>query len=258
MMLNDISPDDRENIFVDTNILIRKIEEKPESIKFKKLAISKRFYATEFSKLEFKRAYLKYYFSLYSFIIDNNNDLDVACNRIREMTSSQSTQKKKDAEKWLDILEHLEYSEKDKNSIIARINTLMRFELMHEFEENVNFIDSVLKCDLINLKTRNHRKFITKINCSGCKNHSNGIDKRILGKIHSELIVLDDNELIEMCRIIEKIFRDEKLNQHDCKLIGDVVISIDAPNEMTIHTSNYEHLNPICSSLNKKVVSHKK
>ncbi|MCG7850509.1 MAG: hypothetical protein MIO93_15230 [ANME-2 cluster archaeon] len=202
-MFNDISHDGRENIFVDTNILIRKIEDKPEYREFRELAISKRFYASEFSKLEFKRAYLKKYFSLYYFIIDNNNDLDEACKRIRKMTFSQSTQQKEEAEKWLDILEQLEYSKKDNNSIIGRINTLMRFELMYAFEENVIFIDSVLKCDLIKMNVRNYKKFLTKINCDGCKNHSTGIDKRILCEIHNELIILDDKELNNVCKIME-------------------------------------------------------
>lgn len=249
MTISNISHFDGENIFVDTNILVRKIEGKHG---YRELSSSNNFFASEFSILEFKRSVILKHYSLYTLIIDNDNNIDETCKQIRKLILKTSYQK--DARDWLDILERLGYPDKNNRSIIANLRNLMRFQLLHLFKENVDFIDSIIKCDLINMKTKDHNKFISKIECKGCKNHSECINKTILHTIYDEVIILGQKEGFDkICYGLEKIFNDEALEKHDCVLLGDVVVIIDAPDDMLILTRDCEHFLPICSSLNKNV-----
>lgn len=251
MMIEGIHTHDFENVYVDTNILFKKME--GESSKYYKLSKTKNFYASVFSILEFKRTLIKDCISLHYFLLENNNDLGEAYRRIK--TIQKNPLYNRQAANWITVLKVLGFPNKSERSIIQKLRILITFGLESKFKENVTFIDSVIKCDKIYIKPKKYKEgFLFKVGCGGCEKFHNSIERSVLENVYNVIHPIEkENDVDKICLSLVKIIQNKEIENHDCVMLGDIIISIDAPLEMPILTKD-PHLVPICSSLNKEVI----
>jgi len=66
-----------------------------------------------------------------------------------------------------------------------------------------------------------------------------------------------DQELEKMKKAVEKIlkYHDEIANRTNCWHCGDAIIAIECPSQAQLFTTNQKHFQPICSAINKDVIS---
>ncbi|MBE0520648.1 MAG: hypothetical protein IBX39_00045 [Candidatus Methanoperedenaceae archaeon] len=251
MKIDKIHSLSTKDIFVDTNILFKKLDGKQSE--YYKLSKTKKFHASKFSILEFKRTLIKDCVSLYYLLLDNNNDLGMAYRRINNMT--ENPQYKRQAANWITILKVLGFPNKSERSIIQKLRILITFGLESKFKENVTFIDSVIKCDKIYIKPKKYKEgFLFKVGCGGCEKFHNSIERSVLENVYNVIHPIEkENDVDKICLSLVKIIQNKEIENHDCVMLGDIIISIDAPLEMPILTKD-PHLVPICSSLNKEVI----
>lgn len=66
-----------------------------------------------------------------------------------------------------------------------------------------------------------------------------------------------DQEMQKMKNAVEKVlkYHDEIANRTNCWHCGDAIIAIECPIEAKLFTTNKKHFQPICSAINKDVIS---
>ncbi|MCK4798957.1 MAG: hypothetical protein KAT05_16400 [Spirochaetes bacterium] len=255
MMIEEILTDGVKDVYVDTNILFKKLDGKQS--KYYKLSKTNNFHASKFSLLEFKRTLIKDCISLHYFLLENNNDLGDAYRRIENI--KKNPKYNRHASNWITILKVLGFPDKSERSIIQKLRNLITFGLEYKFKENVTFVDSVIKCDKIDIKPKKYKEvFLFNVVCGGCNKFHNSLERSVLQNLYDVIHPIEKEvDLEQTCLSLLKILQNEEIKNHDCVMLGDIIISIDAPLEMIFLTEDSD-LVPICSSLNKEVIYLKK
>ena len=255
MTIEKINVDGVEDVYVDTNILFKKID--GGQSKYYKLSKTNNFHASKFSILEFKRTLIKDCISLHYFLLENNNDLSEAYRRIQNI--KKNPQYNRQASNWVTVLKVLGFPYRSERSIIQKLRRLILFDLEYKFKENVTFIDSVIKCEKIDIKPKKYKEdFLFNVGCGGCKKFHNSLERSVLQNVYDVIHPMEKEiDLEQTCVSLVKILENEEIENHDCVMLGDIIISIDAPLGM-IFLTNDPDIVPICSSLNKEVIYLKK
>lgn len=74
-----------------------------------------------------------------------------------------------------------------------------------------------------------------------------------LRKLHNDILSI--TYLRSLCNLLVQVIDNPKIAKgRNCRILGDVIISLDAPDDQTIFSTNIEDFEPICSSLGRKFI----
>lgn len=240
-------------IFIDTNVGIKRIENTKNGTKIRTYLSGKTLFTSTYVLMEFKRTILKDAVSLYT-MLQEGATLDDTHRRINKMLDDRTTSKI--ASRWVILLGLLGYpQERDKIRTVKSLEYLIRKGLVFQFLHEIQLLQSRTKCSSAGIKpTKREGKYELNMECSmnNCDIKSTIIANRgVFEDILTRIIDSREDYFKELSDIINETLNDaDNMKEEYCNRLGDVVVAIDCPNEMELCTSDH-HFNIICEVIGK-------
>ena len=238
-------------LFLETTIQIerifgRKSEDIFEFLKDKEVLTS------NYVLMEFKRTILKDCTVLYSFLKEEKS-LEDTFRRISELRDFEH----RTASRISLILSKLsENNTLEYEKVLNKLEDLIESELLEYFFYRVNVIDET-KCGLAKEEVHKNETYSLHLRCRRDEKNCE-IDEfvaRNRGKFRKLLNELQTyKEFEDVCSVIKEILEDcEKARGRNCKTLGDCIISIEAPKNYKIFTTDH-HYEKTCNALDRGVL----
>jgi hypothetical protein len=203
--------------------------------------------------MEFKRTILKDCIVLYSFLKEEKG-LEDAFRRISELKDYEH----RTASRISLILSKLsENNTLEYEKVLNKLEDLIESELLEYFFYRVKLIDET-KCGLANEEVHRNETYSLNLRCRRDEKKCE-IEEFVERKREEFKKLLNDlqthKEFESSCKVIKEILEDcEKARgRKNCWKVGDFIISIEAPKNYKIFTTDH-HYEQICNSLDRDVL----
>ncbi len=240
-----------DKLFLETTIQIERIfgRKKEEIVKF---LSDKEPLSSNYVLMEFKRTMLKDCIALYSFLKEEK-DLEGTLMRLSELRVYEH----RTAVRISKILSKLsENNTLEYEKVLIKLEDLIESELLEEFFYRVKVIDET-KCGLANEEVHKNETYSLNLRCRRDEKNCEieGFVARNRGKFRKLLNELQTyKEFEDVCSVIKEILEDcEKARGRNCKTLGDCIISIEAPKNYKIFTTDH-HYEKTCNALDRDVL----
>jgi hypothetical protein len=210
---------------------------------------------------EFKAAILKDMVFLYAVVKDEESIADADIH----IKKSRAYHPKTQARCSHILTQIAEAADFKKERVLAAIKRYLDWELLILFEEPITkYTPDEIECYIAKDETRpqfKYERYFFDIPCTKgmkkCKiDEFIGKKAQLFMKIHDYLKKKTklDKELSQVKDLCPKICKNPSQVRwsNNCKILGDSVIAIEAPDKCRIYTTNLKHFKPISKALEKK------
>jgi hypothetical protein len=243
-----------KDAFLDSSILLsRKFGLPKQKANIRKKLKSRRKFSTEYAKTEIKRTFLKDAIFLHSLMVDEGTLTSV----YQRLRTYPTTQRQKD--RCLAILE----SVSDRRQVrfadaIVRLENLIN-GMEKEMLRNVQILKSGTGCQLASEEIEYDAPYFSiKTSCSRktavCLLHEHVTrNSAVLRAL--KVGVSNSLQFKKLSETLDIVLQNpEKAKGKNCKILGDTLICLDAPDNCDIFSTNVKDFGPICASLCKSFV----
>jgi hypothetical protein len=210
-------------------------------------------FSTEYVKTEINRTFLKDSIFIHSLLVDEGN-LTAVYQRLRQFPT---TQRQKD--RGYAILEHVS----DKRQLrfadaLSRLENLIS-GMEKQLLKDVQILKSGTGCELAEEELEfNDPYFSIKTSCSRKTAHCalpTYLTQNSVGLNALKTGISGNSQLEKLNVVLSIVLQDpEKAKGKHCKILGDTLICLDAPQNCDIFSTNINDFDPICRLLGKPFI----
>lgn len=202
-------------------------------------------FVSRYVLFEYKRTLIKDCILLYS-LVEEEQDIDEGIARYQKMTRLKPRQQNR----LIDILRHIfkEYPDNLKKFLI-RLERYISVDLINRFEFKTKYIDDNVGCYPSGADPRDPAKFLEDIRCTkgmarcGLKRFLSYDKKQKALKKYIEIsqnpMHKENEEIQRVGKTCQKVLDNiENAEGRNCMILGDMIITLETPDENTIITTN--------------------
>jgi hypothetical protein len=247
------------SVFLDTTIIIERIFEEPARRQEIERALGRRLAMTaDYVLMEFKRAVLRTCVLLYS-LAREAGSLQALFRRLSRLRTYEHRLANRYSLllAWISREAQLEW-----NEVIERLEMLIEWQLLREFDAVVDEVYPCLDCRLARVEPiRGDDYYLLDMKCRREIVQCEIVDFVIghhkeLSVIAQALAEIEDVALMRVKEVIEEVLEEpsKARGRKNCWALGDVFVALCAPKDSPIYTTNRRHFEPICAALSKKLL----
>lgn len=237
-----------KNLFLDTSVAVKKIENEEEGDKIRKFLNKKIQFLSEYSITEFKKTFVEAAIHLKSMIDEPERPFKEIYWDVNTMKSSSNLNESKLGRRLEIILGLLEYPYEREEVIKWYLNTLIKNLLISSFINEIKVTSSITDCTISkNIGVRYSNKICSEEKCKIEKMINDHIDD--INKIERACKKIKDSSFNELKSLLAKDLT--KFDKKDCGTLGDIIIALDCLdfNNKCLFCTTDHHFDVICPTL---------